>query len=36
MIAVGGLVLLAGMCCVLQWIGFEKNLAHAARRRGGR
>ena len=34
MIAVGGLVLLAGMCCVVQWIRFEQNVALAGRRRG--
>lgn len=34
MIAVGGLVLLAGMCCVLHWIGFQNDAAHATRRRG--
>ena len=32
--AVGGLALLAGMCCALQWIWFEQNVARAGRGRG--
>ncbi len=35
MIAVGGLVLLAGMWCGLQRLWFEQNVARAGRR-GGR
>jgi hypothetical protein len=34
MSAVGGLVVLAGMCCVLQWIWLEQNVARVARRHG--